>query len=285
MKKGCPVVLAENSPEVVQVIKKEAKVRSAPLTLVRKEDYRILEEGYDGNSFIYQGDSYQIPLPGRHQISNAVTAIVSLQLIFEKIEWENIDKNTGEYVNQSAKENANANTDVNKNLNANKKINENTDEYASQNAEEKEYIKWIQTGLSKTSWPGRLEIIGRNPLIYRDGAHNADGAAALAAFVEKHFTNRRIIYIMGILSDKEVEKMVETLVPSADRFYVFTPNNHRGLAADRLAQIVRASGREAYITSDVNEAMRQARKDAGMEDVLVLCGSLSFMEEMVVEKG
>ena len=85
---------------------------------------------------------------------------------------------------------------------------------------------------------------------------------------------------MGILSDKEVEKMVRTLAPSADRFYVFTPNNHRGLAAERPAQIVHNCGKEACIASDVNEAMRLARKDACPEDILILCGSLSFMEEM-----
>ena len=238
IKGGCPVVLSENDPEVREVVAREANKACAPLIMIGPEDYRVIEEKYDGSRFEYMGQTFHTGMIGRHQISNAVTAIEAARQML-------------------------------------------TDRHIPRETQNQLMVR----GIAGASWPGRLEIIGRSPLTYRDGAHNIGGIRALAAFVEKHFTNRRIIYIMGILSDKEVEKMVETLVPSADRFYVFTPNNHRGLAADRLAQIVRASGREAYITSDVNEAMRQARKDAGMEDVLVLCGSLSFMEEMVVEKG
>lgn len=292
IKKDCPVVLAENPPEVVQVIKEEAKARSAPLTLVKKEDYHILEERYDGNTFIYKGESYHIPLPGRHQISNAVTAIKSLRIILEKIKWENnnlnanknTNRNTDENKNSNVNKNANANTNTNKNANtntdknANAKANENPN--ASKNTTQNEHINCIQTGLRKTSWPGRLEIIGRNPLTYRDGAHNADGAAALAAFVEKHFTNRRIIYIMGILSDKEYQKMVESLIPSGESFYVFTPANDRGLPADQLASVIRGFGKKAIVMPNVKSALEAAKEAAGPEDVLIVSGSLSFMKDM-----
>ena len=60
-----------------------------------------------------------------------------------------------------------------------------------------------QGGIIRTSWPGRLEVLKKEPLFYRDGAHNPDGARKLAAFLQKHFTNKRIIYIMGVLKAKE----------------------------------------------------------------------------------
>ena len=259
IKDGCPVVLQENPPQVIRVISEEARAHQASLTLIKPEDYQVIRERFDGNTFRFRGVDYEIGLPGRHQISNAVTAVAALQILFERIqkperkpESEGIAKSEGipKSENKTAK------------------------------GEEHGYIETIRTGLKKTRWPGRLEIIDRHPLTYRDGAHNADGAAVLARFVEKHFTNRRIIYIMGILSDKEYEKMVESLIPSADSFYVFTPANSRGLAGEKLAAVIEGLGKKAVLASNVREALQAAKAAAGPRDVLIVCGSLSFMQEM-----
>jgi len=138
----------------------------------------------------------------------------------------------------------------------------------------------LKEGLKKTRWPGRLEVIGHNPLTYLDGAHNTDAALRLRDFVEKHFTNKRIIYIMGILKDKEYEKIVSVLAPSAWCFYVFTPPNERGLSEDILAGLIERRGKDVYRCGSVNNGLRMARVRARPEDVLFVCGSLSFMEEL-----
>lgn len=143
-----------------------------------------------------------------------------------------------------------------------------------------ERIKYQKAGLEKAVWPGRLEILKKRPLFYRDGAHNPDGAGKLADFLEKHFTNKKIIYIMGVLKDKEYRKMLEYLMPLARTVFVFRPENERGLCADILADEIRKFGISAVICPDVNEAVRQALAVAKEDDVLVACGSLSFMGEM-----
>lgn len=135
-------------------------------------------------------------------------------------------------------------------------------------------------GIAATRWPGRLELLGKNPYFFRDGAHNPDGARKLAAFLEKHFTNKRILFIMGVLKDKEYDKMLSCLMPLAESVYVFRPDNDRGLDATVLADAVRHYGIPAHICSNVQEAVHAAFCEAGSEDVLVACGSLSFMEEM-----
>lgn len=137
-----------------------------------------------------------------------------------------------------------------------------------------------QAGLSKARWPGRLELLRKSPLFYRDGAHNPDGARKLADFLQKHFTNKKIIYIMGVLKDKEYKKMLAALLPLAQKVYVFTPENERGLSADILAAAVREMHIPVTVCADVNAAARQALSEAAREDVLVACGSLSFMEAM-----
>ena len=144
--------------------------------------------------------------------------------------------------------------------------------------------KALFSGIEKTVWPGRLELLREKPLFYRDGAHNPDAAWKLAQFLEKHFTNKKIIYIMGVLKDKEYEKMLQYLLPLGSNVYVFRPRNERGLSEKQLAKAIYEFGKEAVICSDVNDAVRKALAEASEEDVIVACGSLSFMEDMEVAK-
>ncbi|MEE1341701.1 MAG: folylpolyglutamate synthase/dihydrofolate synthase family protein, partial [Lachnospiraceae bacterium] len=65
----------------------------------------------------------------------------------------------------------------------------------------------IRAGMSKTKWQGRFEVIKERPLVIRDGAHNEAAARALEESIKEHFTNKKITYIMGMLRDKEFEKV------------------------------------------------------------------------------
>ena len=112
-------------------------------------------------------------------------------------------------------------------------------------------------------------------------AQNPDGARKLASFLQKHFTNKRIIYIMGVLKDKEYTKILQYLMPMAKKVYVFRPNNERGLSAEILANTIKEKADvPVMIEPDVNTAVSKALEAAQPEDILVACGSLSFMEEM-----
>ena len=139
-----------------------------------------------------------------------------------------------------------------------------------------------EKGLQNAQWPGRLELLWDNPLFFRDGAHNPAGAAKLADFLQKHFTNQKIIYIMGVLRDKDYAGMLSYLMPLADRVYVFRPENERGLEAQTLADRIESFDVPAVVCENVGEAMKRAVQDVAREDVLVACGSLSFMEDMEV---
>ena len=74
-----------------------------------------------------------------------------------------------------------------------------------------------EDGMRKTIWRGRIEILEREPMVICDGAHNPDGAKSLLSFLQNNFTNQRLIYIMGVLSDKDYEQMVQILAPAADK--------------------------------------------------------------------
>ncbi|MEI3340452.1 MAG: cyanophycin synthetase [Eubacterium sp.] len=87
----------------------------------------------------------------------------------------------------------------------------------------------IRDGLLKTYWPGRFEKIGENPDFYLDGAHNEDAVKKLRKTLDSTFTDRKIVYIMGVLADKDFQNMIETMFRPGDLVYTVTPDNPRAL--------------------------------------------------------
>lgn len=251
IKENVPVVVEENVPEVCRIMQETAARKHAPCTLIRAADYQVETESVTGSTFIWKKHRFSIFLPGQHQISNAVTALAAAEELMERLPSEGRRK-------LEPGENARFIPAADKRLG------------------------WpeMERGLANARWPGRLELLGERPYTFRDGAHNPDGARKLAQFLEKHFTNRRIIYIMGVLKDKEYEKMLAELMPLASEIYTFRPHNERGLSGEVLAACAQRFGVPSHCCQDVNEAIRRGREKAEQEDVIVICGSLSFMEEM-----
>lgn len=137
-----------------------------------------------------------------------------------------------------------------------------------------------EEGFRNTIWRGRLEKLSDHPLIFCDGAHNPDGAARLAEFLENNFTNRRIIYIIGVLADKEYEKMIETTAKFANRIYTVAPDNERALSSRELAFAVRKYHTDVQERSRLASCLEEVKKEAGEEDVIVIFGTLSFQKEL-----
>lgn len=141
-------------------------------------------------------------------------------------------------------------------------------------------------GLFHTRWPARLELVNKSPLIFLDGAHNEEAAKYLSNFIQKHFTNRRIIYIIGVLADKEYKKMVRWTARLAEYIFTITPDNPRALDAKSLKQEVSRVNPHVKAMDSIKVAYLEARKIAKREDVIFIFGSLSFMREikMVLEE-
>lgn len=136
----------------------------------------------------------------------------------------------------------------------------------------------MQNGLHNTRWKGRFEILARHPYVIRDGAHNPDAANRLYEQLRKHFTKKRILYIIGVLRDKAYDDMLKKLLPLADKAYVLTvPDNARALPAEELAEAVQAYGVQAVVTESPEQAYAMAKQDAEPEDVIVAFGSLYYI--------
>ena len=140
----------------------------------------------------------------------------------------------------------------------------------------------LRTGLKETKWDGRFTVIAKNPLFVIDGAHNEDAAKKLADSIRFYFTNRRIIYIIGVLKDKEYEKILAQTYAYADQIITLTPpGTERALPAYELALAAREYHPRVTAAGSVEEAVEMARLLAGREDVILAFGSLSFLGRLM----
>jgi dihydrofolate synthase/folylpolyglutamate synthase len=146
----------------------------------------------------------------------------------------------------------------------------------------------IRAAFEKISWPGRFERIGKKPDFYIDGAHNEAAAKSLAETIEFYFTNRKIIYIMGVLKDKDYHKIIEATYPYADSIItVKTPHNERAMDAYELAKTVAEYHKKVTAADSLEEAVEMAYLMADKEDVILAFGSLSYLGELaaIVKNG
>lgn len=140
----------------------------------------------------------------------------------------------------------------------------------------------LRQGLKQAVWPGRFTLIGKKPYFIIDGAHNEDAAKRLAESVEFYFTNKRIIYIMGVLKDKEYEKMIRLTHSLANQIItVAPPDNPRALSAYELAQEIAKVHPNVTAVDSPEEAVEMGRLLAGKEDVIIAFGTLSFVGRLM----
>lgn len=138
-----------------------------------------------------------------------------------------------------------------------------------------------EDGMRKTIWRGRIEILEREPMVICDGAHNPDGAKSLLSFLQNNFTNQRLIYIMGVLSDKDYEQMVQILAPAADKIYTVAPDNPRALSSRELCNCISKYHKNVEERQRLAECLSEVRQKAEKDDVIIICGTLSFQNELI----
>lgn len=142
----------------------------------------------------------------------------------------------------------------------------------------------LRYGLKKTEWPGRFQVIGKTPVFIADGAHNEDAARRLAESIRFYFTDRRILYIMGVLKDKEYDKIIQATYPYAEHIITVTPpHNSRAMSGYELAQAVKEYHECVTVADSLQEAVELSCLLAGDDKkaVVIAFGSLSFLGELI----
>lgn len=148
----------------------------------------------------------------------------------------------------------------------------------------------VREGLAATAWPGRLELIrreGRNYDFLVDGAHNPDASHALADALIRHFAPAygKIILILGIMADKDMEGIMKHLLPVASEIIFTAPDYARAASPEKLAGYALTMGFESTVSHSVMEALDLAIRKAddnsgpGVRHLIVITGSFYTIGE------
>jgi dihydrofolate synthase/folylpolyglutamate synthase len=134
----------------------------------------------------------------------------------------------------------------------------------------------VEQAFASVRVPGRLEVVGRHPLVVVDGAHNVAGMIVLArALVEEFSVEGEAQAVVGMLSGRDPSAMLEALLTAGVRSVVAcAPNSPRALPAEVVAEAATGLGMEVSVAASPAEAVGLAVSRAGPDDRIVVCGSL-----------
>lgn len=140
------------------------------------------------------------------------------------------------------------------------------------------YKENIENGIKNAIWHGRFEKIAGQPEIYFDGGHNPGAADNIRNTLEIYFTNRKIIYIIGVLKDKDYDRVLSVTADLAYHIITITPpDNKRALDGKELLKTVYKYNKNAEYADNIENAVSKAKELAGSEGVVIIFGSLSYL--------
>ncbi|MEG1524606.1 MAG: folate family ECF transporter S component [Clostridia bacterium] len=138
----------------------------------------------------------------------------------------------------------------------------------------------VRAGLSRVKWPARFEILQRNPLFIADGGHNPQGIEAAIDSIRMHFPDRKLVFLLGIMADKDIPHMIEQLGPVAKEFITVTPDNPRAMPAEELAVRLFELGYTASACENVKEGVLKSIQTAGENGIVCALGSLYMLGDV-----
>ena len=275
MKEGGDVVVYDQAPEVMEVFKKVADERGCRLYVSGKpKDDKAVKYDLTGQDFIYEFDNSrfagnQICYKDSPDIGNKIdsdnesdTCDDTLYKSEKKISEIYHISLLGEYQIRNASLAITA-----AHILQSKGFDLITD-------------RAIKEGLNNTNWEGRFELLQDNPKVIVDGAHNPDGIKVLVSSLKRLFPDKKIVFIAGVLADKDYKSMMAQIAPIGKIFHTITPPNSRALSARDLADTFKELGADAVSHESVEEALDAALCEALEDDVICAFGSLYYIGEI-----
>jgi dihydrofolate synthase/folylpolyglutamate synthase len=141
-------------------------------------------------------------------------------------------------------------------------------------------VEAMRKGLRTVRWPGRLEILGREPLVVGDGAHNPYSAQVLRQALEEWFPGQRWVLIFGASADKDVAGMLRVLLPISDYVIVTRSDHPRAAAPVELADVVASVGGGAEVSVNVRKSIRRGLAMMDPGGGLLATGSLHLVADV-----
>ncbi|MFQ5927953.1 MAG: bifunctional folylpolyglutamate synthase/dihydrofolate synthase [Terriglobia bacterium] len=138
----------------------------------------------------------------------------------------------------------------------------------------------IARGITETHWPGRLELVGREPDVFLDGAHNPAAMRELARFWDEHCRGRNIHLVFATMRDKAVEEIADRIFPRAASVILTQAHSSRAASAHALAPLARTLNSNVLIEPEPERALARACGRAQPADMVFVTGSLYLVGEV-----
>jgi dihydrofolate synthase/folylpolyglutamate synthase len=144
----------------------------------------------------------------------------------------------------------------------------------------------VERAAADVEVPGRMQVVGEDPLVIHDGAHNPAGAAALADALPDVVGDRPLVPVIGVLDDKDAAGMLRALLPLADSVVFTRSRNPRSLPPATLVTLAaQLGGPPAEAVADPRAAVARARELAGPGGAVVASGSIYLIADLVSERS
>ena len=230
IKEDSPVVIYPQADNITNVIKDVAAEENAAVYETNIHNIEKIKSNIMGQWFKYlKSDVFNLPelkisLLGEHQLLNALTALLALEII----------KKEGYSISSES----------------------------------------IKNGFSSCRFPGRFEIISKNPFIIIDGGHNIDGISYFTRTIKEYFKDKKIILFFGILKDKNPDEALKLMLPIAKEVYTLTPLSPRALKATELADLIKNHSNITATPISYYDEILDVVKNADKDDIIAFAGSL-----------
>lgn len=136
----------------------------------------------------------------------------------------------------------------------------------------------ISTGLEKALWPGRLEVLSKKPFVMIDAAHNPAGAMALKKHLQK-IARKKVIFVAGIMADKDFFRILKELSPVAKEFIIARPDTKRAAGFEPLEAALKRFHGPVINGGNVKDACSMAISRARKDDIICVTGSIYTIGE------
>lgn len=143
--------------------------------------------------------------------------------------------------------------------------------------------KSIRTGLKSAAWPGRMQLLHREPLVLADGAHNPYAAESLMDSIGQSLNFRRLLLIFGCMRDKDILETLGKFIHAAHRIILTRSKNDRAEDPQNILNMIdrEAERAKTNVIQDARQAVKNALDEAGADDLVLITGSLYLVGDIL----
>jgi dihydrofolate synthase/folylpolyglutamate synthase len=143
--------------------------------------------------------------------------------------------------------------------------------------------KAVREGFKNVVWPGRFQVLGTDPIVVVDSAHNRDSALKLRIALDDYFPGHDVILIFGASSDKDLAGMFIELLPRISKLIVTQADHPRAADPEEIADLAHGYALPVEVVCPVSEALTRALDTALPEEIIVVAGSIFVAGEVISE--